>query len=61
MEGTKATQIKKVKKKYKMKKKQNKNCWTNKCTEVKNLKKEKAIEMEEKLAVQRKEEEEQYY
>ena len=42
-----------------MKKKQNKNQWTNKCTEVKNLKKEKAIEMEEKLAVQRKEEEEE--
>ena len=46
-----------------MKKKQNKNQWTNKCTEVKNLKKEKAIEMEEKLVVQGKEEEEeeQYY
>ena len=45
-----------------MKKKQNKNWWTNKCTVVKNLKIEKAIEMEEKLAVQRKEEEkEQYY
>ena len=33
-----------------MKRKQNKNWWTNKCTEVKNLKKEKEIEMEEKLA-----------
>jgi hypothetical protein len=33
-----------------MKKKQNKNWWTNKCTKVKNLKKEKEIEMEEKLA-----------
>ncbi len=34
-----------------MKKKQNKNWWTKKCTEVKNLKKEKDIVMEEKLAV----------
>ena len=34
-----------------MKKKQNKNQWTNKCTEVKNLKKEKEIVMEEKLVV----------
>ena len=33
-----------------MKKKQNKNWWTNKCIEVKNLKKEKEIVMEEKLA-----------
>ena len=48
--GPKATQNKKVKNEYKMKRKQNKNWWTNKCTEVKNLKKEKEIEMEEKLA-----------
>ncbi len=34
-----------------MKKKQKKNWWTKKCTEAKNLKKEKEIEMEEKLAV----------
>ena len=63
VEGPKATQNKKVKNEYKMKKKQNKNWWTKKYTEVKNVKKEKAIEMEEKLAVQRKEEkeEEQYY
>ena len=33
-----------------MKKKQNKNWWTNKCTEVKNLKREEEIVMEEKLA-----------
>jgi hypothetical protein len=51
VEGPKATQNKKVKNKYKMKKKQNKNWWTKKCTEVKNLKKEKEIVMEEKLAV----------
>jgi hypothetical protein len=50
VEGPKATQNKKVKNEYKMKRKQNKNWWTNKCTEVKNLKKEKEIEMEEKLA-----------
>ena len=55
VEGPKATQNKKVKNEYKMKKKQNKNWWTNKCTEVKNLKKEKEIKMEEKLVVQRKE------
>jgi predicted component of type VI protein secretion system len=54
VEGPKATQNKKVKNEYKMKKKQNKNRWTNKCTKVKNLKKEKE-KMEEKLAVQRKE------
>jgi hypothetical protein len=60
VEGPKATQNKKVKNEYKMKKKQNKNWWTNKCTEVKNLKKEKEIEMEEKLAaVQTKVEEEE--
>ena len=33
-----------------MKKKQNKNWWTNKCTKVKNLKTKEEIVMEEKLA-----------
>ena len=50
MEVPKATQNKKVKNKYKMKKKQNKNWWTNKCTKVKNLKTKEEIVMEEKLA-----------